>query len=722
MRRILTPVYAVFAVAIAATAPAQVIDWPTERPPGPLAARQVNFPPYQIRTLANGLQVIAVSHHEQPAVSIRLILRAGGAQDPPNKPGVAYLAASLLDQGTATKNAEQIATTIDSIGGAIGAGAGSDLTFINAAVMKDSLGLALDLVSELARQPGFAPEEIDRQRQQILSGLKVSYDDPDYLAGVVFDRLVYGFHPYGKPDSGTPESIAAITRNDLLEFHKRWFAPNNAILAIVGDVTADQAFAGAERAFGAWRRAELPATRADEPPAPTRRVVVVDRPGAAQTEIRVGNIALPRRHPDYLALDIAMKILGGEGGNRLHRVLRSERGLTYGASADLNALKDTGDIVAETDTRSEKTAEALRLMVEEIVRLQRQRVSTRELADAQEYLTGSFPLTIETPSAIALQVLNAIFYGLDLNELQTYRERVNAITVDDIQRIAQQYLRPDRLSIVLVGDASVFAKDLAGVGFDQVDRIPLTELDLSSPDLRHHGPAAAGRMEQVAFRSQALPASGSDVDAKELVARAIAAKGGLALLRSIQTVRVDFVAAVAAEGSTTELPSVTTIRYPSSYRVEAQTPAGQVVQVFQAGSYWIQDARGAQDAPAPIAEQIRGVVQRDTVPLLLALADGKAAAKTTGAGSLEVSIPGGKPVTWWIDPATGLITKSRYRTALGGAEVLAEEVYSDYRDVNGLKVAFKTELHREGGPTVERTVRKYEFNVPVDSKIFTKPS
>ena len=722
MRRILTPVYAVFAVAIAATAPAQVIDWPTERPPGPLAARQVNFPPYQIRTLANGLQVIAVSHHEQPAVSIRLILRAGGAQDPPNKPGVAYLAASLLDQGTATKNAEQIATTIDSIGGAIGAGAGSDLTFINAAVMKDSLGLALDLVSELARQPGFAPEEIDRQRQQILSGLKVSYDDPDYLAGVVFDRLVYGFHPYGKPDSGTPESIAAITRNDLLEFHKRWFAPNNAILAIVGDVTADQAFAGAERAFGAWRRAELPATRADEPPAPTRRVVVVDRPGAAQTEIRVGNIALPRRHPDYLALDIAMKILGGEGGNRLHRVLRSERGLTYGASADLNALKDTGDIVAETDTRSEKTAEALRLMVEEIVRLQRQRVSTRELADAQEYLTGSFPLTIETPSAIALQVLNAIFYGLDLNELQTYRERVNAITVDDIQRIAQQYLRPDRLSIVLVGDASVFAKDLAGVGFDQVDRIPLTELDLSSPDLRHHGPAAAGRMEQVAFRSQALPASGSDVDAKELVARAIAAKGGLALLRSIQTVRVDFVAAVAAEGSTTELPSVTTIRYPSSYRVEAQTPAGQVVQVFQAGSYWIQDARGAQDAPAPIAEQIRGVVQRDTVPLLLALADGKAAAKTTGAGSLEVSIPGGKPVTWWIDPATGLITKSRYRTSLGGAEVLAEEVYSDYRDVNGLKVAFKTELHREGGPTVERTVRKYEFNVPVDSKIFTKPS
>jgi len=193
-------------IAIAGSAAAQVPDWPTERPPRPLPARQSNFPAYQIRTLPNGLQVVAVSHHEQPAVSLRLLVRAGGAQDPSNKPGVAYLAASLLDQGTTTKNAEQIASTIDSIGGAIGAGAGSDITFINAAVMKDSLGLALDLVSDLARHPAFAPEEIDRQRQQILSGLKVSYDDPDYLAGVVFDRLVYGFHPYGKPDSGVPES------------------------------------------------------------------------------------------------------------------------------------------------------------------------------------------------------------------------------------------------------------------------------------------------------------------------------------------------------------------------------------------------------------------------------------------------------------------------------------------------------------------------------------
>jgi zinc protease len=678
------------------------------------------------------LQVVAVSHHEQPAVSLRLLVRAGGAQDPSNKPGVAYLAASLLDQGTTSKNAEQIASTIDSIGGAIGSGAGSDITFINAAVMKDSLGLALDLVSELARHPSFANEEIDRQRQQIVSGLKVSYDDPDYLAGMVFDRLVYGFHPYGKPDSGTPESLAAITRDDLLSFHKRYFGANNAILAVVGDVTPEEAFDGAQRAFGSWERADLPTIKTEQPPPSTRRVVIIDRPGAAQTEIRVGNISLPRRHPDYLALDIATKILGGEGGNRLHRVLRSERGLTYGASADLNALKDTGDIVAETDTRSEKTAEALRLIVEEIVRLQRQRVQQRELSDAQEYLTGSFPLTVETPSAIALQVLNAVFYGLDLNELQTYRERVNAISADDIQRVAQQYLRPDKLSIVLVGDASVFAKDLAGVGFDQVERIPIAELDLTAPDLRRHTPTRPVRLEQVTYRHTA-PASQSgranDDAVRALIARAVAAKGGLSLLRSIQTVRAESVATVQSNGINADLPSTTTIRYPGEFRIDAMTPAGRLVQVFSGGKYWVQDPSGVHDAPESMAALIRGNVQRDTVPLLLALNDGKISASLGEAAEdgrklpmLAVALPGSTPLTLIFDPVTALLSKSKYRMSGPTGEVNVEEIYSNYREVNGLKVPFTTEVRRDGAPAVQRTLRTFEFNVPVDPALFNKPS
>ncbi len=480
---------AMILVPYASPAAAQSVEWPRLAPPTPLEARAVRFPPYEVRTLDNGMQVLAVLHHEQPAVSVRLLLRAGAAQDPPGKSGTAAFVAALLDEGTTTRASQDIAGTIDSIGGALATGAGNDLTFVNVVVMKDSFDLALDLVADVVRNPVFAEEEIDRQRQQLASSFKVSYEDPDYVASVVFDRLVFGFHPYGLPTSGTPESIARVTRDDLLAFHATHFSPGDCIVAVVGDVTAEEAFDGVERAFGSWLRREAPPRTLADPPEPTRRLIVVDKPGAVQTEIRVGHLGIPRKHADYLALNLAVKILGGEGGNRLHRVLRSERGLTYGAAADMETLARSGSVVADTDTRSSATAEALRLVVDEFWKLQRGRVGPRELSDAQAYLAGNFPLTIETPDAIALQVLNTAFYGLDFDELESYRERLNAVTPDDIRRVARTHLKPNRLSVVLVGDAARFILDLEGAGFAEYERVRLGELDLTAVDFRR--PAAA---------------------------------------------------------------------------------------------------------------------------------------------------------------------------------------------------------------------------------------
>ena len=338
-----------------------------------------------MQTLPNGLQVVVVLHHEQPAVTMRLLIRAGGSSDPKDKLGLARLAASLLDQGTTTKSAQEMADAIDFIGGAMGAGAGTDLSYLNMVVMKDSFDTGLRMLSDMARHPAFAPPEIDRQRQQMLSGLQVSLEDPDYVANAVFDRLVYGFHPYGLPQTGTPESISGITRDDLVAFHQKYFSANNAILAIVGDVTAEEAFAAAKKVFGDWERRDVAATTFVDPPDPTRRVIVVNKPDAVQTEVRVGHIGVPRKSPDYMALNLAIRILGGEGSNRLHQVLRTERGLTYGAQANMDTLKESGDFEAETNTRSEATGEVLRLIVDEFWRLQRERVSERELDDAKAY-------------------------------------------------------------------------------------------------------------------------------------------------------------------------------------------------------------------------------------------------------------------------------------------------------------------------------------------------
>lgn len=732
----------VAALLIVSSARAQVKDWPSERPPRPLAARDVKFPPYEIRTLKNGLQVIAVLHHEQPAVSLRLIVRGGGAQDPAGRPGTAKLLSALLDQGTATRSAEQIANTIDSVGGALGTGSGSDLTFINAVFMTDSFDLGLQLVSDLARNPALAPAEIERQRKQMLSSLRVSADDPEYIANVVFDRLIYGFHPYGQPDAGTPDSLVKITREDLVAFHRAYFAPNNAILAIVGDVSAEQAFAGAEKAFGDWPPNDaVRVTTPAEPPPATRRVIVVDRPGAVQTEIRVGNVTLPRKHPDYMALDLTSRILGGEGANRLHRVLRSERGLTYGASADLDTFKFSGDLMASTNTRSATTAEALRLIVDEFWKLQRERVGDSELEGAQDYMTGSFPLTIETPSAIALRVLNALFFGLDLNELQTYRDRVNAVTVDDVQRAARLYLKPDRLSIVLVGDAASFVPQLSAAGFPQYERIPIAELDLTTADLRKHGAGALGdrpgaysgigrvpRARTAAFANAAAVQSAAGASrADDVLARALAAKGGEARLKQIRTVQGTATMRVSSGATASDVAVTTWIEYPDKFRVDIESPGGRIEQVLASGQSWFRDPKSGTTMTGNPAE-LKASVDRDVLTVLLRSAAGSVAVRPArretldgrAVDALDCALATG-PVRLLIDPVNGLVLGERYAVHLPGGMVDAEERYSDYRDVDGVMVPFTTTLRRGGSVVAERKLKTVRFNVSIPPETFVKP-
>ncbi len=471
-------------------------EWPQSSPPQTLPARRVDFPPYEVRTLSNGLRVLVVLHHEQPSVSFRLLIGAGAVQEPADRPGLASFVASLLDQGTTSKSAGDIATIIDSAGAILGVGSGNELTFAQGAVIKDRTDVALGVVADLVQRPAFAPDEIDLQRRQTLSSLQVGYDDPDYIAGTVFDRLVFGAHPYGRPNDGTPESISRITRDDLVAFHRTWFVPTNALLAIVGDLTTDEAFAAAARAFGAWARREAPVVKATALPLAARRVVVIDRPGSAQTEIRVGQIAIARTHPDYLPFDLAIRILGGEGANRLFGVLRSDRGLTYGAGAEFHTFKTAGAVVAETDTRPSATGESLKLMVDEFARLQRERVHAIELDGAKNFIAGNFPLSIETPGAIAEQVLSRLFYGQDLRDIETYLDRVARVTPADIQRVARELLTPDQLSIVLVGDAALFVDQLKAMGFAEYERIPLSQLDVNSATLRR-GAAPAGRAASV---------------------------------------------------------------------------------------------------------------------------------------------------------------------------------------------------------------------------------
>jgi zinc protease len=731
--------WALCLILSASTASAQVA-WPSERPPRPLQAREIKFPPYEVRTLSNGMQVVTVLQHEQPAVSMRLLVRAGAAQDPDGKTGIASLAAMLLDQGTTTRSAEQIADQIDTIGGALGTGSGSDLTFVNAIAMKDSFGPVMDLLADVVRNPAFATEEIDRQKQQVVSSLQVNAEDPDYVASVLFDRLVYGFHPYGLPSSGTPETLGRITRDDLQAFHRRYFVPNNMILAIVGDVTNDEAFATAERVFGKWPRGDVPAAKPAEPPPSTRRVIVVDKPDAVQTEIRVGMLAIPRKHADYLAWDLAVKILGGEGANRLHNVLRSERGLTYGASADTEARKQAGDFVAETDTRTETTGEVLRLMVDEFSRLQRERPFERELAGAQAYLAGSFPLTIETPNDIATEVLNVLFYELPVEEIGTFPQRVQAVTPDDILRVARQYVRPDRLSIVLVGNAAGFVQQLRSVGFTQFEVIPIEQLDLFSASLRREQkrvalPAGAAAPASRLSYSRSLqgataqPRVATDPAARALLLKVVEAKGGLAALKKVRTVVADSDTELRMEKGPLKSSTKTYVIYPDRFRVDAKVGDAEILQVYNAGTAWVRDPTGVHDAPAPMRDDFGNSVRRDTIPMLIGASEGRLSVKLLPEEGrdgmvlrvLEISGEQLPPVRLYID-AQGRIARQIFSTpGPAGRPIEQEEVFSDYRVVDGVMVPFTAELRQGGRVVLTRTLRNVALNATVDDTLFARP-
>jgi zinc protease len=734
-------------------AAAQSSNWPTERPPQPGPARDIKFPPYEIQTLPNGLQVVVVMHHEQPVVTMRLLVRAGTSSDPREKLGLAHLAASLLDQGTRTMSAEEMNDAVDFIGGAMGAGAGTDLTFCNMVVMKDSFDTGLKMLSDMARQPAFAPAEIERQRQQMLSGQKVSAEDPGYIANSVFDRLVYGFHPYGMPENGTPPTIAALTRDDLIAYHTRFFMPNNAILAIVGDVTAPEAFAAAKKIFGDWQKRDLPAQTFIGPPDPTRRVIVVNKPDAVQTEVRVGHIGIPRTHPDYMAVNLAIRILGGEGSNRLHQVLRTERGLTYGAQANMDTLKESGDFEAETNTRSDATGEVLRLIVDEFWRLQRERVGERELDGAKAYLTGSFPLTIETPESIAMQVVNALFYGLPLTELQNFRERVNAVTPDDIQRVAKALLRPDRLSVVLVGNSAAFASQLRGVGFGTFETVEIAELDLTSASFKRPAAKAqhelgeadgagwagwAGRDVAQAFRpalqyQQApLASRPSEAAAPEELARAVAlldkaieAKGGLDKLRGLKSIVATQTQVSHRAAGDSTVATTNYIEYPSHLRVESP---GQV-QAYDGTHVWMKDARGIHDAPDIYVREMAAGIRRDVVALLLAAKDGAVSvrllpdvkdAEGTISHALEVSATDLNPIVFYLDPTTSQIRKRLYAVDAPGRPIV-EETFFDYRDVQGIQFAFRA-IQKVGPTSVERLVTDVKINAPIDPALFKRPA
>lgn len=452
--------------------------------PPPLGeVRAMATPQIVERTLSNGLRVIVAKSTGLPILNAQLVIAGGAAADPADRPGLASMTAGLATQGAGDRSAPEIARTLEALGANIGGGAGVDATQLFVSAPSASAAEVGAVLADVVRRPTFAEAEVARSRTQAVNALRVNLRQPGPLASLVLNRLVYGAAPYGAPSSGTPDSIAALTRDEVVAFHQRWWRPDNAALIITGGMEPEAAFAFAEATLGGWERptgaAPTVTGRAGERQAP--RIVVVDLPGAGQAAVTAA-VRGPRRADDaYYPLAVANAVMGSGQNGRLFQEIRAKRGLSYGAYSSLGARTEGGALVASTQTKNESAAEVVGLMLAEFDRLGREPVGDQEVTDRETFITGGFSRSLETTGGLGGVLAGAVVDGLPLSEIEAFPARIAATTPDSL-RAAAQVVNSEDAYVVVVGEAALFIDALRAAHPDLVV-IPASELDLNSPTL-----------------------------------------------------------------------------------------------------------------------------------------------------------------------------------------------------------------------------------------------
>jgi zinc protease len=436
------------------------------------------------KTLANGLRVIVARSSDLPLVSADLTIKTGGWADPAGLSGVAGMTADMLTEGTKTRSAREIARQTEALGANLESSAGLESSSVTLNIMPDKLDVGMAIMADVARNPAFTPEELSRQKAQSLDGLRVAYQEPGQVSAYAAAPVVFAGTPFGHVPAGTPGSIARLKPADLAALHTAWYRPDNAVLVLTGDITAEQGFALAEKTFGGWAKPATPL-----PPAPViapqgkPRAIVLDLPGTGQAAVNLAKPGIPRSDPDYYSGIVANTLLGGGYSSRLNLEIRVKRGLSYGASSNLAANRTTGSFRAAAQTKNETAPQVLDLIVEQMTALGTTPASADELTARKSNLVGSYGRRLATTGGLADTLGNLALYGVPLDEITRYTARVEAVTPAQVQAFSARVLDPAKASVIIAGDAKVFAAALKAKRPD-LEVIPVAELDLDKPSLR----------------------------------------------------------------------------------------------------------------------------------------------------------------------------------------------------------------------------------------------
>ena len=428
---------------------------------------KVKLPRAEESKLQNGLQVVLLRSTKVPTFNMQMVVLSGGLSDPADYRGLASFTASLLREGTKTRASKDIAEQVDSLGATLTANAGysSMTSTVTTGGLVENFDKTLELFADVIRNPTFPQAELDRYRNRTLAQLQFQRSSPQFLAQEQFNRAIYGANHPASIVAAPTESLKKLSTKDLAEFHAKYYRPNNAILAVVGDVTMAEIMPKLEKAFGDWAKGDVPATTI--PPAPAQgeaRIYLIDRPGSVQTVLQLGTLGIERTSPDYFAVLLADRVLGGGPSGRLFMNLREDKGYTYGAYSGFGGSKFRGTWISSSEVRTDVTEGAMKEFMYELNRLRDEKVGAEELENAKRAIVGSFALSLEQPGALLQNIITQKLYNLPADYWDTYPQKVAAITADDVQRVAQKYLDLRHLQVVAVGDAAKAREVLSKYG------------------------------------------------------------------------------------------------------------------------------------------------------------------------------------------------------------------------------------------------------------------
>jgi len=459
-------IYLLFIIFMTNNIAAQNEKLDRTKPPKAGPPKDVQFPDYFDTTLANGINILVIENNKIPAVSIRMVFKDAGSFNDGDKYGLASMTAEMLTKGTVKRTASEIAEEIDFVGGSINAGSDWDGSYISLSVLKKHLNTGIEILSDVAQNPVFAEDELARVKEQRLSSILQGKDDAGNLSDKKFNKVVYGELPYSNPAEGTEASVKSMTKEDLQDFYKKNYYAGNLIIAFVGNITKEEALKITEEKFSS-----LPMNVSGKQNSvnkdklgSVKGVFIVNKPGAVQSSLRVGHIGIPRNNPDYIAVTIMNTILGGYFGSRINYILREKHGFTYGARSGFNPHLYLGDFSVDTDVRNDVTDSSITLILEELNKITKEEVTDEELETVKNYMTGVFPLQLETANAVASRVINLKLYDLPKDYYSKYISAINKLTKKDILNAAKKYIKPGDITIVVSGDAAAIKDKLSKFG------------------------------------------------------------------------------------------------------------------------------------------------------------------------------------------------------------------------------------------------------------------